>query len=171
MSALSVSVLFYGILGVSASPFGQAIGQNYLDNVTRPAALTFACSSIIVSYLCAMPLMTNPILLALLPIFKVKSKRGIVIFKLAFTAISVVVSIFFQDYLAVVSALTGTTLTMSTVVLLPVCIYVKLVNNISTAEKVLLVFLMASGIAFAIVGTYIAATQLLEGSGRRLISA
>jgi len=159
--ALFASVLFYGALGMSSIAFGDSIGQCYLANITRPSARAAACSSIILSMTCSMPLMTNPILLSLLPAVRVRTPLGIFAFKVVFTAISASAAIFLQDSLAILSSLTGTSLTMLTVILLPACIYARLVPDISVAEKILLVFIMSFGIVFVILGTYAAAVEIV----------
>lgn len=160
--ALLVSFIFYGAMGIAAFPFGGSIGQNYLANVTRPTVLTVACSSVIVSFMCVMPLMTNPILLALLPVARAKSRTQILMFKVAFSVVSAAAAVFMQDYLAALSSLTGTSLTMLTIVLLPAGIYLRLVPHVRLAEKLLILMVTVFSIAFVILGTYVAVLDIFH---------
>lgn len=163
-SALLVSVLFYAAMGASAMPFGEATGQSYLQNVKRPAVLTVACLSIMVSFMFVMPLMTNPILLALLPLVRATTPAQILAFKAIFLVVSAGAAVFLQDYLAALSSLTGTSLTMLTIVILPAAIYVQLIPNVSKMEKLLLMIIGVLSVAFAVLGTYLAALDIMQGS-------
>merc|ERR1719235_3019419 len=100
-------------MGVCATPFGDATEQSYLGNVTRPSVRTVSCASIVVSFMFVMPLLTNPILLALLPVVAKEGTRiQVLLFKVLFSVVSAGAAIFLQDYLAGLSSVTGTCLTM-----------------------------------------------------------
>jgi hypothetical protein len=156
--AMLVSLIFYGVMGIAAIPFGSAIGQSYLANVTRSGVLTLSCLSIMVSFMFVMPLMTNPILLALLPL--VGTQRPL-LFKVAFSVISAGAAIFLQDYLAALSSLTGTCLTILCLVLLPASIYIRLVPGVGLPEKIFLVLVSLVSMVFLVLGTYVTAKDIL----------
>lgn len=158
--AMLVSFFFYCAIGIAATPFGDLIGQSYLANVTRPSVLTVACLSVVISFMFVMPLLTNPILLALLPIVKATTGPQIFMFKVTFSFVSAAAAIFLQDYLAPLSSLTGASLSIMTLVIMPAGIYVRLVPSVSLAEKVLIASVTAFSMVFVVFGTYVAALDI-----------
>jgi len=147
-------------MGFAGGVFGSSIGQSYLANVTNPAVLTVACLAIIIAFMFVMPLMTNPILLALLPVVKASTPLQISLFKVSFCIVSAAAAIFLQDYLAALSSLTGSSLTMLTLVFIPAAIYIRLVPDISAMEKIALAIVSLSSLVFVILGTYVAAVDI-----------
>jgi len=154
VAAFAVSVVFYNLLGFMGTMFGDNIGQSYQQNITQILPLRIACAAVIISQLMVMPLLTNTIFRAMLPLVRLYKKMHIVMCKLVFTAISVVVSMFLQDELAATSSLTGNSLTMCTCVVMPAILYWRLAPQVSLMERAFLIALVICALAFAVVGTY-----------------
>merc|ERR1712183_171722 len=101
--------------------------------------------------------------MASMPLVKANSPVRVTAFKVTFMVVSTLMSIFMQDQLAAISALTGASLTMFTCVLLPCAIYWKLCP-ISKVENIFLYTLFIFGIFFAVIGTYGALKDVLDGN-------
>lgn len=155
LGGLGISTMYYiGMGAVGYLAFGATIEQHYMGNVTHPILLALASTAVVLRVPLMSPMMTNPILSALMPLLKVESVVGTMIFKVSLLTVTALTAILFSHSVAVATALVGTSLTMTTCVFLPALLYCKLGFCKTVLDKLQVSILVLFGFFFAVAGTY-----------------